>query len=106
MPEVIILDSLSDCLSQANVILVTTPDPVFRDLTPEAVLAGRDDVTVIDFWRICDRSVQVHPAIKYVATGRGANESVTVATLATMWNSVGEPLDRRSYAISGSGDGA
>src|SRR4029453_17288339 len=32
--EIVILDSIKDCLAQAQVVLITTPDPVFKALTP------------------------------------------------------------------------
>lgn len=86
LPEVVILDSLTDCLSQAQIILVTTPDPVFARLTPAEVLAGKPQVTVVDFWRILDHSLSGHPLIQYIATGRGSGAPALAISLAELWS--------------------
>jgi UDPglucose 6-dehydrogenase len=85
LQEVVILDSIRDCLAQADVVLITTPDPAFKALTADDFLAGRDRATVVDFWRILEDAVGGDPAIQYIPTGRGIGDAATIATLAAMW---------------------
>jgi UDPglucose 6-dehydrogenase len=82
----IVLDSLADCLEQAEVILVTTPDPVFRGLSVQDVLAGKDSVTVVDFWRILDKTLSGNPRIQYVPIGRSTADAENTARLAELWD--------------------
>jgi UDPglucose 6-dehydrogenase len=91
LPEVVILDSVVDCLSQADVVLITTPDPVFARLTPAEVLAGKEQVTVVDFWRILDHALSGHPSIEYIPIGRGAGDPSLAISLAALWSDRREP---------------
>jgi UDPglucose 6-dehydrogenase len=91
LQEVVILDSVGDCLSQADVVLVTTPDPVFTRLTPAEVLAGKRQVTVVDFWRILDHALAGHPGIEYIPIGRGAGDPALATSLAALWSDRREP---------------
>ena len=88
-PEVTICDTLAECLFQANVVLITTPDPRFKRLTAEDFDLNQTPVTVIDFWRILDGSISRHPKIKYVAVGHSADNAVNAARLAQLWASRG-----------------
>jgi hypothetical protein len=54
-------------------------------LSAEDFLSGRERATVIDFWRILDEALAGHPAIEYLPFGRGADDSVSNATLAALW---------------------
>jgi UDPglucose 6-dehydrogenase len=86
LQEVVILDSLEDCLAQADVVLVTTPDPAFKVLSAEAFLTSRASAIVVDFWRILDQALAGHPSIEYVPVGRGAGDPSLAASLAALWS--------------------
>lgn len=82
----VVLDTLADCLQQADVVLVTTPDPEFL-----ALKAGdftRKPVTVVDFWRILDRELSGQPDIRYVPMGRSTEDDANAVRLKTLWGSV------------------
>lgn len=81
----LVLDSLRACLEQADVVLVTTPDPEFRALT--AAQFARRPVTVIDFWRILKSTLTDQPGVRYVAAGCGQDEGASTALLKQLWNS-------------------
>jgi UDPglucose 6-dehydrogenase len=87
LPEVVVLDSLADCLAQADVVLVTTPDPAFRDLSAHDFLVEREHVVVVDFWRVLDQALSGHPAVQYIAVGRGAGDPALAEYLAKLWTS-------------------
>jgi UDPglucose 6-dehydrogenase len=86
LPEVVILDSLADCLAQADVVLVTTPDPEFRQLSAEDFLRGKQQLTVVDFWRVLDRELAHHAAIHYIPVGRGLTDPMTAMSLDNLWS--------------------
>ena len=71
----LILDSVRDCLREADVVVVATPDPEFRTLTISDFASPGRQVTVIDFWRIlpCELSAVSH--IVYVPYGRGGDDA-------------------------------
>ena len=48
----VVLDSLDDCLKQAQIFIIATPDPVFASLTAGDFKNEYATVTVVDFWRL------------------------------------------------------
>ncbi len=83
--QILVLDSLADCLAQAEVVLITTPYPAFQAL--EAADFGNQGtpVTVIDFWRILDRKLAGQPHIRYIPIGRCIDDEATAEFLARLW---------------------
>ena len=82
----VVLDSLADCLRQADVVLVTTPDPEFRTLKAKDFV--HKPVTVVDFWRILDRELSDQPDIRYVPIGRSIEDDANAVRMKTLWGSV------------------
>jgi UDPglucose 6-dehydrogenase len=82
--QAVILDSAADCLEQAEVVLITTPDPAFRALT--AADFGKSRVTVLDFWRILDKELAGQPNVRYIPTGRSVDDAANAARLAELWS--------------------
>jgi UDPglucose 6-dehydrogenase len=83
--QVVVLDSVGECLEQAQTVLITTPDPEFKRLTAEDFTRGGASVTVVDFWRILDAGLGGKSGIRYVATGRGDDGAANTMRLAEMW---------------------
>jgi UDPglucose 6-dehydrogenase len=83
--QAVVLDSLQDCLSQASVVVITTPDPVYRALTANDFGGGRKQVTVVDCWRLLASTLAHAPNIHYVAIGRSRDEARNTARLAALW---------------------
>jgi UDPglucose 6-dehydrogenase len=84
----VVLNSLTDCLAQADVLLITTPDPVFRALDIKDFINHRT-TTVVDFWRILDKKIRDLPFVNYVPIGRSRNDLASDATLSDLWNGAG-----------------
>lgn len=80
----LVTDSLDDALKGADVVLVTTTDKNYTALTAEALLRGRQKVTVIDFWR-CLKHLGADPRIRHIPIGRGADAGAAGA-LAPLWS--------------------
>jgi len=80
----LVTDSLDEALKDADVVLVATTDKSYTELTAEALLHGRNTVTVIDFWR-CLKSLENDPRIKYVPIGLCREDDATSAKLKPLW---------------------
>ena len=84
----LILDTPRDCLRDADVVLITTPDPEFKALTAADFRRDGRSVTVVDFWRILSDELAAAPGIEYVPYGRGPAAAPTTAS----FNSSGRRL--------------
>jgi UDPglucose 6-dehydrogenase len=81
----LVLQSLSDCLNQASVVVITTPDPVYGALEARDFTAGGRAVTVVDCWRLLAAKLPDHPGITYVAIGRSVDDLRNAGRLAALW---------------------
>jgi len=81
----VILDSAVECLRQADVALITTPDPEFKALTAEDFLSSGRSITVVDFWRIQSDRLGGVPGIEYIAYGRGSLDGADSGVLRNLW---------------------
>ena len=86
--HVVILDSIKECLSQAEVVLVTTPDPAFKNLTASDFATEKSEVTVIDFWRILKGRFPQGSKIRYVPVGLSMNDDTNSERLKELWGAV------------------
>jgi UDPglucose 6-dehydrogenase len=82
----LILDSPRDCLRDADVVVIATPDPAFKALTAADFQRNGRSVTVIDFWRILSDRLSGVPGIEYVAYGRGPAEGAAEGALQQLWS--------------------
>lgn len=83
--SIVVLDSLEECLRQAEAVLITTPDPVFKDLTAESFKNEWSEVLVFDFWRILMDKLQNKPGIKYIGVGTSDDDAGNTARLRDLW---------------------
>jgi UDPglucose 6-dehydrogenase len=82
----LILDTPRDCLRDADVVIVATPDPEFRALTATDFRRDGKTVAVIDFWRILSDRLAAVPGIEYIPYGRGPAGSAGGAALERLWS--------------------
>ena len=85
-----ILDSVADCLAQADVVIITNPDPVYRALGADDFNNGRT-VTVVDCWRILAEALRDVPHVNYVGIGRGVDDQFSAEVLRQLWTLPVEP---------------
>lgn len=83
--SIVILDSIEECLSQAEAILITTPDPVFKALTENDFKNDRAEVMVFDFWRILRDNLEGRANIKYIGVGLSEDDIANTARLKELW---------------------
>jgi UDPglucose 6-dehydrogenase len=94
LDQAVIVDSIADCLAEAEVVMITTPDPAFRELTYADFDGKRSRVTVIDFWRMLDKELAGRPNIDYIPFGRSIDDSANEARLVQLWNNTGAYLTK------------
>jgi len=82
----VIHDDMSDLLNSAEIILVATPDDIFKKITPEEILRGKDKVIVFDFWRILKSKISNHDGITYIAGGVCSDSNAASNRLASLWS--------------------
>jgi UDPglucose 6-dehydrogenase len=85
--QAVVLDSAADCLKQADVVLITTPDPAFAALEAKDFTDGSRKVVVVDFWRILAGKLKDQKGITYVPYGRGGSAEVHRQHLQELWTS-------------------
>jgi UDPglucose 6-dehydrogenase len=91
--QAVILDSLEDCLAQADVVLITTPDPAFQTLTAAHFNNGKPKVTVVDCWRILGKELTDQPHIRYIPIGRSMDDAANERQLAELWNNTARVIE-------------
>jgi UDPglucose 6-dehydrogenase len=83
----LVLDSIADCLKDADVVLIANADPEFKTLQPGDVTDGIRQVTVVDFWRCLPPAFATARGIRYLPYGRGADiEGVPDNILRNLWS--------------------
>ncbi len=81
----LVADSIEQCLRDAECVLVTTPDDIYKALTPADYIGNKKSVTVVDFWRCLPESVREHPGIRYVPMGRCMDNQAAIRKLEGLW---------------------
>jgi UDPglucose 6-dehydrogenase len=84
--KVVILDSVSECLQQADIVVITTPDPEFRQLKfTDFSTEGKSEVTVYDFWRVLAAELTNRPNINYIPIGKSVDDAKNSLELIKLW---------------------
>jgi len=81
----LVTDSIQDCLRDAECVLVTTPDEIYKALRPEDFIRHKPSVTVVDFWRCLPERIRENPNILYVPMGRCIDDTATAKNLQGLW---------------------
>jgi len=84
----VILNSVADCLEQAEVVLITTSDPLFKNLAADDFNTKKSTVTVVDFWRILDKKLSNQKNIRYIPIGRCIDNETNAARLIVLWGHI------------------
>jgi len=95
--DIVVLDSIEECLKQAEAVLITTPDPLFKALTPDDFKNDRSEVLVLDLWRILQDKLAGQKHIKYIPFGNGEDDAASTARLNELWGGTA----RETFQTSG-----
>jgi UDPglucose 6-dehydrogenase len=80
-----VVDTLEACLEQAEIVLITTPDPAFRALTAASFAHAHGEVAVVDFWRILPDALAGRRGIRYLPVGLSTDDATNSGRLAELW---------------------
>ena len=83
--NIVVLNSIKECLAQAEAVLITTPDPAFMSLTANDFGNEWAEVLVVDFWRLLRDELESQPNIKYLGIGLSENDAANSARLKSIW---------------------
>lgn len=83
--HIVVLDSINDCLKQSEAVLITTADPVFKELTAEDFKNEWANVLVLDFWRILEDKLRGQSHVNYIAFGKSENDEINTKRLKDLW---------------------
>ncbi len=83
--DMIVLDSIPECLAQAEAVLVTTPDPAFRSLTASDFENQWSEILVFDFWRILTAELMGVERVRYVGIGTSEDDEANTSVLRKLW---------------------
>lgn len=78
--------SPDECVRQADLVVVTTPDPLYQALKP-GDFRPHPPVKVVDLWRCLDPSLETSPNIEYLTVGRSLDDLDNTARLEALWAS-------------------
>lgn len=82
--KALVTDSLEEALKDAEVVIITTTDKTYLELTTETLLQGRAQVTLIDFWRRL-KHLAADPRIRYVPIGLCIDDENAASVLQAQW---------------------
>jgi UDPglucose 6-dehydrogenase len=80
-----ITNTIADCLTGAEIVLLTTPDPAFRTLTSEELECAGQGAVLFDVWRMLDADLVSSCGLRYVATGQSNEDVVNATRLVALW---------------------
>jgi UDPglucose 6-dehydrogenase len=83
-----IASTLSLCVKDADIVFITTPDPVFIALTAEQLCSSEKPVYVVDFWRCLEDAVRTNLKIIYIPGGRCVYTKENEHVLSKIWNRI------------------
>lgn len=87
--DIEIKNSIKECLDVADAILITTQDPVFSTLKLKDFQNGKNEVLVVDFWRILAEELRGKSAIRYIPAGQSIDDQKNGEILEKMWQGTG-----------------
>ncbi|MBP1819423.1 UDP-glucose/GDP-mannose dehydrogenase family protein [Mycobacterium sp. OAE908] len=80
-----IAETITDCVEDAEIILLTTPDQVFRALTREELGRAARGAVFLDVWRLLDPDLVTSSGLRYMATGRSSQDALNASRLGALW---------------------
>ena len=84
--KVVVLEDAASCLQQADAVVITTPDPEFRDLRAADFPQKNPPVVVCDCWRILRDKLESASHVRYIPLGIGIDAEANSARLKVLWS--------------------
>lgn len=87
--KALMLDNIESCLAQAQVVVITTPDPAFRSLQAADFPQKNPPMVVFDCWRILREELKNKAHVTYLPLGIGADDDNAALKLKDLWRGIG-----------------
>jgi UDPglucose 6-dehydrogenase len=84
--HITVADSAAAALRQADVVVITTPDPAFHTLKAIDFLKPGSTMVVLDCWRILAAELADQPGVHYIPLGRSTDDAANAARLVDLWS--------------------
>jgi len=97
-----IADTTAECLDGAEIVLVTTPDPAFRNLTSDELESADNGAILLDVWRMLDPGLVASCGLRYMATGQSNDDGSNATRLVGLLTNVSS--HRNGAPLTGAGD--
>ena len=85
--DALVTDNLKEALKDADVVLVATPDEIFRNLSAEEIRGSKEKVTLIDCWRVLKDKLESASGIEYVPIGKAIDGESSAEVFIDLWSS-------------------
>jgi UDPglucose 6-dehydrogenase len=83
--HIAVADSAAAALRQADIVVITTPDPAFHTLKAVDFLKPGGIMVVLDCWRILAAELAGQKGVNYMPLGRSTDDAANAARLAELW---------------------
>ena len=87
--HIMVAESATTALRQADIVVITTPDPEFYTLKAVDFVKPDGMMIVLDCWRILAPELAGQKGVNYIPLGRSTDDAANAARLADLW---GKPL--------------
>lgn len=87
--KALVLENIESCISQADIVVITTPDPAFRSLRDSDFPKKNPPMVVFDCWRILRNELRDKSHVKYIPLGVGTDDQNTATKLRSLWEGTG-----------------
>jgi UDPglucose 6-dehydrogenase len=84
--HIAVADSAAAALRQADIVVITTPDPAFHTLKAVDFLKPGGMMVVLDCWRILATELAGQKGVNYIPLGRSTDDTVNAARLVDLWS--------------------
>jgi UDPglucose 6-dehydrogenase len=100
--SVSIANTTAECLQGAEIVLLTTPDPAFGELTRQDLGRASQGAVFLDVWRILDSELVSDCGLRYIATGRSSDDLLNATRLLELWSSSQQVRNNDEISMAGS----
>ena len=84
--HIMVARSAAAALRQADIVVITTPDPAFHTLKAVDFVKPGGIVVVLDCWRILAAELEGQKGVNYIPLGRTTNDAANAARLVDLWS--------------------
>jgi len=81
----LVSDNLSEALKDADAVVIATPDDEFKALSADDLAGDKENITVIDCWRLLSDTLKDADRVTYVPLGRDMDLGIAGNVFHELW---------------------